>query len=89
QVLARSAPGVLHADLTACNSYADGLESGSRVWCPTVMVIGNLDRMTPADCGHKLAQAIPDALTVDLPGIGHMIPFEAPDAVLEALRAIL
>lgn len=89
QVLARSGPGVLHADLTACQDYADGLESGNRVWCPTVMVIGDLDRMTPADCGHKLAQAIPDARTVDLPGIGHMIPLEAPDAVLEALRAIV
>jgi len=89
QVLARSRPGVLHADLTACDSYADGLESGNRVWCPTVMVIGELDRMTPADCGHKLAHAIPDARTVDLPGTGHMIPLEAPDAMLEALRSIL
>lgn len=89
QVLARAAPGVLHADLTACQSYTDGLESGNRVWCPTVMVIGELDRMTPASCGHKLAAAIPDARAVELPGVGHMIPMEAPDAVLNALRTIV
>lgn len=89
QVLGRSAPGVLHADLAACTAYSDGLESGNRIWCPTVMVIGELDRMTPPDCGHKLAQAIPGARSVDLPGIGHMIPLETPDAVLEALRTIV
>ena len=50
---------------------------------------GELDRMTPADCGHKLAQAIPGARTVDLPGVGHMLPLEAPDAVLNALCAIM
>jgi len=89
QVLARAAPGVLHADLTACQTYTDGLESGHRVRCPTVMVIGELDRMTPAGCGHELANAIPDAMAVEFPGIGHMIPMEAPDAVLSALRSIV
>ena len=88
QVLAHSAPGVLHADLTACTNYADGLDSASRVGCPTLLVVGELDRMTPAASGHALARAIPGANAVDLPGIGHMIPLEAPDAVLEALRSI-
>ena len=88
QILARSAPGVLHADLVACNAYDAGLCSGNRVWCPTVLVTGELDRMTPAHCGHKLAQAIPGARVVDLPGIGHMLPIEAPNAVLEALRIV-
>ena len=89
QVLAGSGPGVLHADLANCQGYADGLDAGNRVWCPTVLVIGALDRMTPSDCGHKLAEAIPNARTVDLPGVGHMIPLEAPDAVLDALRSIM
>ena len=89
QVLGRAAPGVLHADLTACQTYANGLEAGNRVWCPTVTVIGELDRMTPAGCGHKLVDAIPGARAVELPGIGHMIPMEAPDAVLQALRTVV
>ena len=88
QVLARSRPGTLHADLTACNGYDAGLDSGSRVWRPTVLVIGEVDRMTPADCGRKLAQAIPGAKVAELSGIGHMLPLEAPDAVLAALAAI-
>ncbi len=88
QVLARSHPGTLHADLTACNSYDAGLDSGNRICCPTVLVAGELDRMTPADCGRKLAAAIPGARAVELPGIGHMLPLEAPDAVLEALASV-
>lgn len=88
RVLERSPPGTLRADLTACDGYDAGLDSGNRVWCPTVLVIGELDRMTPPDCGRKLAQAIPGATVTELPGIGHMLPLEAPDAVLEALASI-
>ncbi len=88
QVLARSVPDALHADLTACNRYDAGLESGNRIWCPTVLVIGELDRMTPADCGRKLAQAIPGATVTELSGIGHMLPLEAPEGVLAALASI-
>jgi pimeloyl-ACP methyl ester carboxylesterase len=89
QVLAHSRPGALHTDLTACQSYADGLETGRRVRCPTLVVIGALDRMTPARSGHQLAQAIPGARALELAGVGHMIPMEAPDAVLDALITIM
>jgi len=89
QVLARAAPGVLHADLSACNSYADGLESARRVSCPTLVVSGELDRMTPAAASRTLADAIPGARTIELPGVGHMIPLEAPDAMLDALRTLV
>lgn len=88
QVLLRSRPGTLHADLTACAGYDAGLESGNRIWCPTVLVIGEHDRMTSAECGRKLAQAIPGATVAELSGIGHMLPLEAPDAVLEALATV-
>jgi pimeloyl-ACP methyl ester carboxylesterase len=89
QMLARAAPGVLHTDLAACQAYGDGLESAGRIRCPTVLVIGELDRMTPARSGHKLAEAIPGARAVELSGIGHMIPMEAPEAMLDALRTIM
>jgi pimeloyl-ACP methyl ester carboxylesterase len=88
QQLARAGAGVLAADLTACQDYADGLEAGNRVWCPTYLVLGELDRMTPVSCGEKLAAAIPDARKIVLPAVGHMIPMEAPEAVLEALARL-
>jgi pimeloyl-ACP methyl ester carboxylesterase len=45
--------------------------------------------MAPARDAAPLAQALHDARTVSLPGIGHAMMTEAPDAVLDALRGFL
>ena len=89
RVLAGSRPGSLHADLVACAHYDTGLAACAQVRCPTLVVTGERDRMTTADQGRQLAHAIAGARLVDIPGIGHMHPLEAPDAVLEALRTIV
>lgn len=81
-------PGVLHADLAACNDYRDGASSAARVTAPAVLVLGERDMMTPARAGRELAQALPDATTVVLKGAGHMLMSERPDEVLAALRAL-
>ena len=88
RLLERSRPGVLHTDLAACNAYTDGLAAAARVTCPTVVVAGGGDRMTPAATGAALAAAIPGARTVVLDGAGHMLMAERPDAVLEALLSL-
>ena len=88
RVLAGSRPGTLHADLTACTTYDGGPGACARVRCPTLVVTGERDRMTTADQGRRLAGAIAGARLIDIPGIGHMHPLEAPEALLEALRTI-
>jgi pimeloyl-ACP methyl ester carboxylesterase len=57
------------------------------VRCPTLVVAGAADRMTPARQGAKLAKAIKGAKLVTLPDCGHMMMVEQPDATLEALVA--
>ena len=52
---------------------------------PTTIVHGRLDRMMPVGNGIRLAQLIPDARYVELREVGHLVPFEAPDALLAAL----
>ena len=47
------------------------------------------DAMTPAKAAKPLAEAIPGARTVVLPGCGHMMMSEQPDQVLDALISIL
>jgi len=89
RLLERVRPGVLHADLAACNAYAAGLKSAAKVACPTLLVMGVADRMTPAKAGAKLAAAIPGASQVTLPGCGHMMLAEKPDETLDALKTIL
>jgi pimeloyl-ACP methyl ester carboxylesterase len=83
--LARLAPGVLHADLSACNAYAGGLQAAAKVKCPALFVLGRHDVMTPPKAAADLAKAIAGSRTVTIGTSGHSLMAEAPDATLDAL----
>ncbi|ROR32546.1 alpha/beta fold hydrolase [Inmirania thermothiophila] len=89
RLLERAAPGVLYTDLAACNAYAAGLERARRVRCPVLAILGGADRMTPPRAARPLLDALPGVREVVVPGAGHMLMVEAPDAVLDALRGFL
>lgn len=88
-LLARGRPGVLAADLAACDAYKGGLAAAARVACPTLVVIGAEDRMTPPRTGRALVAAIKGARAVEIAGVGHMMLAEHSDATLDALRGFL
>jgi len=81
-------PGVLFNDLAACNAYQGALAAAARITAPTTLILGERDMMTPARAGKTLAAAIPQSRTVILPGAGHMLMAERPDAVLAALKTV-
>jgi pimeloyl-ACP methyl ester carboxylesterase len=84
-LLARNGPGVLYADFEACNTWQSGPQAARRVSCPTLIVMGGKDVMTPPRAGRQLAQHIPGALSLTIANCGHTLMAEAPDAVLDAL----
>jgi|SRR5262245_3245365 len=84
-LLARNAPGVLAADFEACNSWTSGREATRRVRCPSLIIMGANDVMTPPRAGRQLAELIAGAETVTIADSGHTLMAEAPDAVLDAL----
>ncbi|MBI3196111.1 MAG: alpha/beta hydrolase [Rhodospirillales bacterium] len=86
-VLSGNKPGVIHADLAACNVYKDATARAQAVKCPTVLVLGDGDLMTPAAKAKPLAAAIVGSKTVVIPNCGHFMMVERPDETLEALRA--
>jgi len=86
QLLERAPAGALAADLAACNAYDGAVAAAARVACPTLLLLGGLDRMTPPAKAAPLAEAIKTARTVTLAGAGHMLMSERPDAVIDALR---
>jgi pimeloyl-ACP methyl ester carboxylesterase len=88
RLLQRSRPGVLFADLAACNDYRDGSAASGKIKAPATLVLGERDLMTPAKAGRQLAAALPKARTVVLAGAGHMLMSERPDEVLAALREV-
>ncbi|MFZ5778929.1 MAG: alpha/beta fold hydrolase [Pseudomonadota bacterium] len=88
-VLARNPPGVIHADLAACNAYKDAPARASAVGCPAVLVLGDGDLMTPAAKARPLAAAIAGSRVVVIPNSGHFMMVERPDETLEALRQVV
>jgi pimeloyl-ACP methyl ester carboxylesterase len=88
RLLEHARPGVLFADLSACNDYQDGASSAARVRVPAVLVLGERDLMTPVKAGRELAKSLADVRIVVLRGAGHMLMSERPDEVLEALRPL-
>jgi pimeloyl-ACP methyl ester carboxylesterase len=89
RLMQRCAPGVLHADLTACAGYRDGLMAAASVRCPSLVITGQRDRMTPARNAAALVAALQGVRTLGIAGSGHSLMQEAPDAVLDALREFL
>jgi pimeloyl-ACP methyl ester carboxylesterase len=56
-----------------------------RLDVPTTVVHGTEDPLIPVRNGMRLVQLIPAARYVELPGVGHLVPYEAPDAVLDVI----
>lgn len=54
--------------------------------CPTLVVCGENDGVTPPECSRELAQAIPGARLALLPDCGHMLTMERPEAVNALLQ---
>ena len=89
RLMERSGPGVLHADLAACHAYDGGLAAAAAIRCPVLVVLGQRDIMAPTRAAQPLIAALADARVVTLPGTGHAMMAEQPDAVLDALRAFV
>ncbi|GHE05772.1 bifunctional 3-oxoadipate enol-lactonase/4-carboxymuconolactone decarboxylase PcaDC [Streptomyces alanosinicus] len=56
---------------------------------PTLLVAGKEDPSTPPARLREIADAVPRATLVELPGCSHLAPAQCPRAVLTALRAQL
>jgi pimeloyl-ACP methyl ester carboxylesterase len=56
---------------------------------PTVIVVGDQDVVTPIGHSRAIAEALPDAELVVVPGAGHAIMLERPDVVNAALRRLV
>ena len=52
RLLEQSRPGVLYADLAACNAYEGALDAAAKVKVPATVIVGERDMMTPAKAGR-------------------------------------
>jgi pimeloyl-ACP methyl ester carboxylesterase len=82
-----NAVNLFEHDFRLCDAYAGGAAAMARVRCPTTLITGARDQMTPPKATKELAAAL-KAQVVTVP-TGHLLMAEAPDAVLAGLRTAL
>ena len=88
RLLERNRDGVLAADLAACDAFKDAPAMAASIACPTLLVLGDRDRMTPVSGGRALANRMPNARIAVIADCGHIMLAERPDETLDALKSI-
>jgi pimeloyl-ACP methyl ester carboxylesterase len=78
EVLARQQRAIMRA--------SDRRGELARIRCPTLVVCGREDPVTPMDRAEEIAARIPGARLCVIDRCGHYAPLERPDAVSQALR---
>lgn len=88
QTLTASDPEVVYGDYVACDTF-DSRGRLEAIQAPTLVIGGSEDRMTPLKFSQYLAETIPQAELVVVPGGSHMMALEQPEVVGEAVRGWL
>jgi 3-oxoadipate enol-lactonase len=86
---AEDRPGHLVAGLEALRDRPDRTAVLADIACPTLVLCGADDQVTPATEMRAMAAAIPDARFVALADAGHLSHLEAPGAFERAVSAFL
>ena len=81
-------PSLLHSDLLACDSFNIQARL-PEIHCPTLVICGAEDKMTPPNSGRSLAEHIAGASLEIIPSAGHMAMIEQPQAVEQILVEFL
>lgn len=82
-------PADVRADVGIAIADMDLDDALPRLTVPTLVLAGELDRLTPPSHAHRIAAAVPDlSALIVLPETGHMGPLERPAEVSEALREL-
>jgi pimeloyl-ACP methyl ester carboxylesterase len=81
---------ILAVDLIACNNYLNGSDAAKAINCPTLLLLGELDKMVNVEIGKKFSNLVKDSTTHIIKRSGHMImiekAFEMREKILEFLN---
>ena len=81
---------ILATDLNACNNYINGTAAAKTIHCPTMFILGELDKMVNLEHAKNFANSVKDSCTHVINGSGHMImiekAFEMREKILEFLK---
>jgi pimeloyl-ACP methyl ester carboxylesterase len=81
-------PSVTGCDFTACNGF-DVMSRLDEIRLPTLVIVGEDDRLTPPKYAEFLARGIAGAELARIPRAGHFVSLEQPAEVNRAIRDFL
>jgi pimeloyl-ACP methyl ester carboxylesterase len=82
-------PECWRAQFDACVAFAERGVPIEQIDVPTLVVHGDIDRVVPVENGRAIAARIAGARLVELPGRGHVVQLEDPDAFNAAVMEFL
>jgi pimeloyl-ACP methyl ester carboxylesterase len=81
EIVRRAGAAALIRQNRAVMARADQRPQLPRVACPTLVLCGEADRLTPPEQSREIADAVPGARLEIVPGAGHMLTMEQPARV--------
>jgi len=81
-------PSVVAGDFRACDRF-DIKGELDQVQIPTLIMVGDEDKMTPIRFSEELAKEINNPYLEVIQGAGHMLPLEQPEMVAKKVRGFM
>ena len=82
---------ILAVDLIACNNYLNGSEAAKKINLPSLVILGQLDKMVNLESGKKFSNLLENSTTHIINECGHMImiekAFEMREKILKFLES--
>lgn len=82
-------PEAVYRDTVRCLTTFDRRAALPAIKAPTLLIAGEVDQAAPLKTMQRMADAIPGARIVVIPGAGHLIHLEQPTAFRAALLPFL
>jgi pimeloyl-ACP methyl ester carboxylesterase len=89
QMIEAATPQGIAAASRGMAQRTDSTDLLAEVACPTLVVVGEQDALTPPNVAQDYATRIPNAQVVVIPLAGHLSNLEHPEAFLQVIRNFL
>jgi 3-oxoadipate enol-lactonase len=89
RLVAEGTPAGVAAAQRGMARRPDSTATLSQIACPTLVVVGEEDSLTPPEVAEKMAAAVPRSRLVKIPDAGHISNMENPQAFQEAFSSWL
>ena len=88
-LIRRGTPAGVAAAQRGMAQRPDSTETLAKITCPTLVIVGDQDTLTPPAESEKMAKAVKGAKLVKVKKAGHLANLEAPEGFNKALQEFL